>query len=276
MDLFWKGQLAQCPLSHLVMLAPANHGSALAQLGKSRLSRIKSLFQGVDPGQRVLDWLELGSAGSWALNRSCLDYDGVADGVFPFVLTGQSIDRKLYDALNSYTGEAGSDGVVRVASANLNYGLLRLVQEGGKLQVQRFQRAARTALGVLPPSIRARRWASSAACNLAGAATSDCPVGIALPTGAQRHRISTTLGKSCDPDGLDSAGGTRRTSAHADRHPHLHEPAPHHDVYPSPGRSRRESTTTTSTSPPDLVTTKTSCRPGSSGTASAINTIGAS
>jgi hypothetical protein len=150
MDLFWKGRLAQCPLSHLVMLAPANHGSALAQLGKSRLSRIKSLFQGVDPGQRVLDWLELGSAESWALNRSWLNYDCVAEGVFPFVLTGQSIDRKLYDALNSYTGEAGSDGVVRVAAANLNYGLLRLVQEGGQLRVQRFQRAAPTAMGVLP------------------------------------------------------------------------------------------------------------------------------
>jgi hypothetical protein len=150
MDLFWRRKLAQCPLRHLVMLAPANHGSALAQLGKSRLSRIQSFFQGVEPGQRVLDWLELGSAGSWALNTSWLDYDCVSKGVYPFVLTGQSIDRKLYDALNSYTGEAGSDGVVRVASANLNYGLLRLKQQGDLLKVQRIQRTEPTALGVLP------------------------------------------------------------------------------------------------------------------------------
>ena len=34
-----------CPMSHLIMLAPANFGSALAQLGKSRLSRIKTWFQ---------------------------------------------------------------------------------------------------------------------------------------------------------------------------------------------------------------------------------------
>ena len=150
MDLFWRNKLARCPLSHLVMLAPANHGSALAQLGKSRLSRIKSFFQGVEPGQRVLDWLELGSTGSWELNTNWLHYDCVAEGVYPFVLTGQSIDRKLYDTLNSYTGEAGSDGVVRVAAANLNYGLLRLTQQGDQLKPQRIRRTARTALGVLP------------------------------------------------------------------------------------------------------------------------------
>ena len=49
-----------CPMSHLIMLAPANFGSALAQLGKGRLSDIKSMFQGVEPGTGVLDWLELG------------------------------------------------------------------------------------------------------------------------------------------------------------------------------------------------------------------------
>src|SRR5688572_5012109 len=112
MDLYYQDKLKKCPLSHLVMLAPANHGSALAQLGKSRLSRIKSFFGGVEPGQRVLDWLEVGSDGSWQLNESWLDYDCPAEGVYPFVLTGQKIDRKLYDVLNSYTGEAGSDGVV--------------------------------------------------------------------------------------------------------------------------------------------------------------------
>src|SRR5687768_4951757 len=33
-DLYFRDTLDKCPLSHLVMLAPANHGSALAQLGK--------------------------------------------------------------------------------------------------------------------------------------------------------------------------------------------------------------------------------------------------
>ncbi|WP_426699706.1 phospholipase [Rhodanobacter sp. Col0626] len=108
-------------LSHLVMLAPANFGSALAQLGKSMLGRLKSWFAGVEPGQRILDWLELGSAESLSLN---LDYihsdDPLKRGQFLFVLTGDRPDRKLYDHLNSYTGEDGSDGVVRIAASNLN------------------------------------------------------------------------------------------------------------------------------------------------------------
>lgn len=150
MDLYFKDKLAKCPMSHLIMLAPANHGSALAQLGKSRLSRIKSFFGGVEPGQRVLDWLELGSSEGWELNESWLDYDGPAEGVYPFVLTGQKIDRKLYDALNSYTGEPGSDGVVRVAGANMNYSFLRLRQDKEKLVVEKTRRSRAMALGVLP------------------------------------------------------------------------------------------------------------------------------
>jgi hypothetical protein len=150
MDLYYKDKLARCPLSHLIMLAPANHGSALAQLGKSRLSRIKHFFQGVEPGQRVLDWLELGSDESWELNESWLEYDCVSSGIYPFVLTGQRIDRSLYDALNSYTGEAGSDGVVRAASANMNYRLLRVRQEGDNLVADKIRRSRPMAFGVLP------------------------------------------------------------------------------------------------------------------------------
>ncbi|HWU76788.1 MAG TPA: phospholipase [Rhodanobacter sp.] len=108
-------------LNHLVMLAPANFGSALAQLGKGVLGRLKSWFSGVEPGQRILDWLELGSAESLLLN---LDYihgeDPLLRDQFQFVLIGDRPDRALYDHLNSYTGEDGSDGVVRLAAANLN------------------------------------------------------------------------------------------------------------------------------------------------------------
>lgn len=153
MDLYFKNNLAKCPLSHLIMLAPANHGSALAQLGKSRLGRIKSFFEGVEPGQHVLDWLELGSDMSWQLNESWLDYDCTANGIYAFVLTGQKIDRQLYDAVNSYTGEAGSDGVVRVTSTNMNYSLLKLHQEGNNgesLVVAKMIRTQPMAFGVLP------------------------------------------------------------------------------------------------------------------------------
>ena len=154
-----------CPMSHLIMLAPANYGSALAQLGKSSLSRMKFWFGGVEPGQGVLDWLELGSSDAWTLNRDWILSDGSqidANGVFPFVLTGQSIDRAFYDNLNNYTGEMGSDGVVRVAAANLAGNYIKLEQEEptpkpdepGELLAQqlkdtKFQEAPKTALCVI-------------------------------------------------------------------------------------------------------------------------------
>jgi hypothetical protein len=148
---FYGKDLKKCPLSHLVMLAPANHGSALAQLGKQRLGRLKAFMDHIEPGQRVLDWLELGSTESWDLNTAWMQLDCVGSGLYPFVLTGQSIDRNLYDVLNSYTDEQGSDGVVRVAGANLNYTLLRLRQEGKMLkQVGKAEQSARCVLAVLP------------------------------------------------------------------------------------------------------------------------------
>jgi hypothetical protein len=120
-----------CPMSHAIMLAPANFGSALAQLGKSKLSRLKSWAGGVEPGQGVLDWLELGSAEAWQLNSEWILSDGSGIGensFFPFAVTGEYIDRQFYDNLNSYTGELGSDGVVRSAAANLNGRYIKLSQ----------------------------------------------------------------------------------------------------------------------------------------------------
>jgi hypothetical protein len=129
--LFHSGIKGICPLSHLVMLAPPNHGSALAQLGKTRLGRVRAWFNGMEPGQKILDWLELGSRGSWELSKQnvMLGNYWMKKGVFQFVLTGQDIDRRIYDHINSYTGEVGSDGVVRAASANLNNAWIRLEQD---------------------------------------------------------------------------------------------------------------------------------------------------
>lgn len=150
-DLFHRARPDRCPLSHLVMLAPANHGSALAQLGKGRLARMKFFLGGVEPGSGVLDWLELGSGQSWALNERWLALRLVPAGLYPFVLTGQKIDREFYDNLNAYTDEAGTDGVVRVAAANLNYGLIRLVQtDRGSIEIDKNEHSERAALAVLP------------------------------------------------------------------------------------------------------------------------------
>jgi hypothetical protein len=134
-------------LSHLIMLAPANFGSALAQLGHSRLARLRTMFEGVEPGFGVLDWLELGSPENLALNLDGLGRR--AGSTLPFVLTGASIDRALYDHVNAYTGEVGSDGVVRAASANLNFAHAVLTQEPA--------RAAGAAKGAAAPRLVAGR-----------------------------------------------------------------------------------------------------------------------
>ena len=153
---YFGGKLSRCPLRHLVMLAPANHGSALAQLGKSRLGRMKFFTEGVQPGAGVLDWLELGSDQSWDLNSTWLDYDCTDAGIYTFVLTGQSIDRSYYDNLNSYTGESGSDGVVRVAAANMNYGFIRLVQMNSGFSLSREGRTKKNGDGCIARSLTFR------------------------------------------------------------------------------------------------------------------------
>jgi hypothetical protein len=160
-NMYYKSGI--CPMSHLIMLAPANYGSALAQLGKGKLSRLASWFDGVEPGQGVLDWLELGSSEAWDLNKEWI-FNGEAkinsSNTFPFVLIGQDIDRKLYDVLNSYTGELGSDGVMRTAAANLQARYISLTQSipvkdafgkysAEKLVVADFKEATKTPLRVL-------------------------------------------------------------------------------------------------------------------------------
>lgn len=146
-----------CPMSHLIMLAPANFGSALAQLGAGRISRLKTWVEGVQPGTGVLEWLELGSQESWSLNLESMrmpDPTSASNPVFPFVLTGQSINRALYDHLNSYTDEPGSDGVVRTAAANLNATYVAIRQTAGdatvdSLEVTEKLTAPRTAFALI-------------------------------------------------------------------------------------------------------------------------------
>ncbi|MCB1632809.1 MAG: hypothetical protein KDI23_13330, partial [Pseudomonadales bacterium] len=118
----------------------------------------------------MLDWLELGSPESCELNLRWIDdYPRLklvesATPMFLFVLSGDAIDRKLYDFVNPYTGEIGSDGVVRLAAANLNATHIVLEQpalvEGEALPSARkrlrsltklsSKRSARTAFKIVP------------------------------------------------------------------------------------------------------------------------------
>ena len=149
------GAYSTIRLTHLVMLAPANFGSALAQLGKGLLGRMRSAFDGVEPGQRILDWLELGSPESLSLNVDHIHGADPAElGQFLFALTGDRPDRAMYDHVNSYTGEDGSDGVVRIAAANLNaaHAVLTCKSNGANADVLGLNlvRAPRTAFKLIP------------------------------------------------------------------------------------------------------------------------------
>ncbi len=183
------------PLSHLIMLAPANFGSALVQLGLSKLSRLRAWFEGVEVGTGVLDWLELGSPQSLAVNLEWLQRGGEyigPKGVFPFVLTGQCHDPQLYDFVNSYTAEMGSDGVVRVAAANLNYTHVRLEQMAPVAD-------ARAKLGFSAPLLKAGAAQVSPAVPMAvipGVCHSDVRMGImrSIPaTGVPNAAVSGIL-----------------------------------------------------------------------------------
>lgn len=119
-DTYYGEAVNKLPMSHLIMLAPPTNGSRLAELGKSRLSRLRSLI-GVEPGLKILDALELGSRFQWDLNTSWMRRKlHAAPKFFPFVVAGQWIDHKLWDAIIPATYERGSDGVVRASAANLN------------------------------------------------------------------------------------------------------------------------------------------------------------
>jgi len=124
-----RGAPQRTPIEHLLMLAPANFGSPLAKMGKSALGR---LLKGWDwdhlgeTGQAVLDALELASPYSWQL---ALDDLFAADNALfdpahtrVTVLTGTA----AYDNLRRAVHENGSDGTVRVSTANLNASLLKV------------------------------------------------------------------------------------------------------------------------------------------------------
>src|ERR1043166_1233037 len=71
---YYSNRMKSLPISHLIMMASPNHGSRLAALGKSRLSRLRSLW-GVEPGLKILDALEPGSSYQWELNSRWIDED---------------------------------------------------------------------------------------------------------------------------------------------------------------------------------------------------------
>jgi hypothetical protein len=116
-------RMSVCPVRNLVMLAPANFGSPLAQMGKSFLG---ALVKGrwkvgdfLEAGKKILDGLELGSAYQWNLaHRDLLILDNYfnARQIRTTVLVG-SAD---YDGIRGWLNKDGTDGTVVIAGTNLN------------------------------------------------------------------------------------------------------------------------------------------------------------
>lgn len=110
------------PVHRLLMLAPANFGSPLAHKGRSFVGRIVKGFKSdrlFETGARILKGLELASSFSWDLalrDRFSADRWYGPERVLCTVLVGTS----GYTGISAAANEDGTDGTVRVSTANLN------------------------------------------------------------------------------------------------------------------------------------------------------------
>lgn len=114
-------QPATVPIKRFVMLAPANFGSHLAHKGRSFLGRaLKGWAEpNFETGEQVLRGLELGSPYTYALASK--DLFSTArwygkDRILATVLVGNT----GYSGVAAIANETGSDGTVRISTANLN------------------------------------------------------------------------------------------------------------------------------------------------------------
>lgn len=141
---YFYGKPELCPIKHLLMLAPANFGSPLAKLGKSMLGRLTKGWDWdhvFETGTEILSSLELASPISWRLAEHDLFDSRNAifrkSNVYTTILVGSD----AYDGLKSIGHENGSDGTVRVSTANLNASAFALkFSESGDPQIEEVRK----------------------------------------------------------------------------------------------------------------------------------------
>ncbi|MBA3608259.1 MAG: hypothetical protein H0W43_07095, partial [Chthoniobacterales bacterium] len=114
------------PIRNLVYLAGANLGSGWASIGQGQVARWgRFVFErGSQRGVKVLQALEIGSSPTIDLHlsfaqagrRMLEDFQ-----VQEFIIIGSQADPSWFTFPVRFAHEDGSDGVVRVASANLNF-----------------------------------------------------------------------------------------------------------------------------------------------------------
>jgi len=117
--------------ARLIAMAGANHGSSLAQIGKSPIGYLQKLIQAhqLTVGRQVLTDLDYGSDFLLRLNREWLaawnDQDYPLDQrTLVFSLGGDYKGGNPVMDLFWGTSELGSDNTVRMSAANLNYSIV--------------------------------------------------------------------------------------------------------------------------------------------------------
>ncbi len=116
----------RAPIKHLVMLAPANFGSPLAHKGRSFIARgtlgfiSKRYGRPFETGTRILKGLELASPYTWRLAER--DRFGAGGNRYQpgNVLCTVLVGNTGYRGIRAIVNEDGSDGTVRVSTANMN------------------------------------------------------------------------------------------------------------------------------------------------------------
>lgn len=110
------------PVHRLLMLAPANFGSPLAHSGRTVIGRVIKGWKGerlFETGTEILKGLELASPYTWNLAFQDLFVDKTfyhPDAILCTVLIGNA----GYSGISSIANRPGTDGTVRVSTANLN------------------------------------------------------------------------------------------------------------------------------------------------------------
>lgn len=141
LDLHYRRQRAEgvatprSPVKHLLMFAPANFGSDLAEMGQSFLGKFRSTFFNsnrqsgdfLESGKHVLQGLEPASPFQWDLSARDLHGEGYFNPALgeencclPFVFAAG----KAYDGLQAKIipdrRKPGTDGTVRICGTSLN------------------------------------------------------------------------------------------------------------------------------------------------------------
>jgi hypothetical protein len=134
-------------LSHFLSCAGANHGSTMAQLGRTELAHLfRTLTEGQSVGKQVLEDLDYGSEFLHTLNREWLDEwndptDPLYADTFCFSMGGS--DHSFWqNHLTWQSHEAGSDGTVRISGANLNYRWISVPGENSEYQLDTMAQPA--------------------------------------------------------------------------------------------------------------------------------------